>query len=64
MKELKEQYYIVFNNCEGSVPQKFTESFDYNKVKAEVDKLNEDCNEYCSYSVGKRQVYVSNRRKK
>ncbi len=60
MKQAKTQYYIVFNNCEGSFPQKFSESFDYDKVKQEVDKLNkEKDNQYCSYSVGKRQVLVN-----
>jgi len=54
---MKKLYYIVFNNCEGSFPQRDSESYDYDEVKREVDKLNsQNDNPYCNYSVGQREV--------
>lgn len=60
MKELKEMYYIVFNNCEGSFPQRDSESFSKEDVKKKVDELNgmED-NPYAHYSVGIKKVWVN-----
>jgi len=54
---MKKLYYIVFNNCEGSFHQRDSESYDYEEVKREVDKLNkQNDNPYCNYSVGQKEV--------
>ena len=49
---MKKLYYIVLNNGEGLFPQKGSESYDYDEVKREVDKLNkQNDNPYCSYDI-------------
>jgi hypothetical protein len=49
---MKRLYYIVFINGEGVFPQKGSESYDYDEVKREVDKLNkQNDNPYCSYDI-------------
>ena len=59
MKELKDMYYIVFNNCEGSFPQRDSESFAKEEVERRVKELNGmDDNPYCFYSVGVKKVYI------
>lgn len=54
---MKKLYYISFNNCEGSFPQRDSESYSYDEVKEQVDKLNsQNDNPYCNYSVSYRVV--------
>ena len=53
---IRTYYYICFNNCEGSFPQRDSGSYDKAKVQDEIDKLNkqlvdEDRYPYCYYSI-------------
>ena len=55
----KKMYYIIFNNCEGSFPQKFSETFNKQEVVEEVKKLNGQLdNPYAYWSIGEKMVEV------
>ena len=63
-KPIKQYYYIIFQNGEGSFPQRDSKSYDKAKVQEEVDKLNrqlveEDRYPYCCYSVGVGNEFAS-----
>ena len=58
---MKLLYYIIFQNNEGSFPQRDSQSSDKAKLQKEVDKLNKQLQEegkypWCCYSIGTRKV--------
>jgi len=58
---MKKLYYITFNNCEGTFPQRDSESYDYNKIANEVKQLNTQLSKegkypWCSYGLGYKYV--------
>ena len=68
MTNIYTEYYICFNNSEGSYPQRVSSSKNREEVIREVDKLNQQLKAegrypWCYYSVDERSYYNDNGRK-
>ena len=57
---MKQYYYIIFQNAEGSFPQRDSGSYNKKEVENEVNKLNKQLKDegkypWCSYAIGIRK---------
>lgn len=68
MPNIYTEYYICFNNAEGSFPQRDSSSKNREEVDSEVKKLNQQLKDegrypWCYYSMEERKYYIENGRK-
>lgn len=68
MPNIYTEYYICFNNAEGSFPQRDSSSKNREEVDLEVKKLNQQLKDegrypWCYYSMEERKYYNENGRK-